>query len=149
MTLLIFILTFFTYSDSEDISNATSKTDLLTSGTQKSWNVSAMTPDERCSSSSDDTWTFFADGTFEFSHGTVTEDKPNNCSDFVNLTGTWTLTNSESTLTVVGSKEKGDAANNFSVTMLKGTISVLDEEKLVVVTTISPAEQYTIEFKKR
>jgi hypothetical protein len=149
MILLIFLLTAFAAPSMELEHNILSKTTLLTNNTQQPWYVSSMTPDERCGSSSDDQWIFFADGTFEFNHGTVTEDKPNECSDFVNFTGTWTLTNNESILTVVGTKEKGNASNNFSVTMLNGTISVLDEQRLVVVTTISPTEQYTIEFKKR
>jgi hypothetical protein len=127
-----------------------SKTDLLTNGSQKSWSFYSMTPDERCSSIADDTWIFFANGTFEYSRGTVTADAANTCRDFVNVTGTWSFSNSETNISVTALQEKGNPSNVFSVIMLQGQITVLEDNRLVVVKT-NPADntQTNFEFRKK
>ena len=97
MTLLTLTLISIFACDNEE--STLSKSDFLTSGSQKSWYIFSVTPDGPCGSVSDDTWTFLVNGTLTYNHGTVTEDPVKQCGDLVNLEGTWQFSNSETTLT--------------------------------------------------
>ena len=125
-----------------------SKTELLTSGSQKSWYIASLTPDGVCASASDDSWIFFGNGTFEYNHGQIQEVPGSSCSDFVNIEGTWTFGNNESTLTVVAVKEKGSTTNDLNMTLMQGTLSSLDKDKMIL-TGSHNNESYTVEFRKR
>lgn len=128
---------------------APTKTDFLTSGSQKSWYPFSSTPDDACGSISDDTWTFFANGTFTYDHGTITEDVNNNCGDLINLEGSWEFSNNETTLTVTGLREAGASTDNLSLTLMQGDVTLLDNDRLVVSTTGPNSVQYIIEFRKK
>jgi hypothetical protein len=123
---------------------------LLTNNSQKSWVISSISSGSACSSSSDDSWIFFANGTFEYNHGTVTEDATNECSDFVNYVGTWEFTNNEAGLRIKALHEKGNASNAIEMTIMDATIVVLDESQLKV-TQADPSGggSVTIQFNKR
>ena len=148
--LRIFILTVLIISKSNTPNFTSSKTTLLTKGTQKSWRISSITPDESCSSSSDDQWIFFANGSFEFNHGVITDDKTNECSDMVNIIGTWEFANNESKLKINALHEKGNTANAVTMTILDASILVLNDDQLKLLQT-DPASgaTATIEFSKK
>jgi hypothetical protein len=97
---------------SKDEDKPVSKKELLTNNSSKSWNITDETPadlEPGCGPSSDgakdNTWTFYADGKFTFDHGTVVEESESSCSDFINITGTWSFTDNESKLLIVAEKD--------------------------------------------
>lgn len=111
-----------------------SRTELLTGN----WYVTSETPSSvaGCGTGepyvADDTYAFWADGTFTYDHGAITEGT-GNCSNFINLEGTWTFHDNESRflVTIDHSPEyperdlKGD-------TLILAKIKSLEAEKLVL-----------------
>jgi hypothetical protein len=127
-----------------------SKKELLSGTSQRSWYMYAMTPDERCGSAFDDTWTFFSTGEFEYDHGTVLDDQVKRCGDFVNLIGSWEFQNNETRLKVTALQEKNNPSNTFEFLILFGTIHQIDADKFVIKDTDpSTNREYSIEFRRR
>jgi hypothetical protein len=120
----------------------------LLAGTEKqSWTLFSTTTG-RCISATDDSWIFFADGSFEFNHGTVIEDEINRCRDFINITGRWELTDNDSRLKVIVTLEKDGVANIHP--LLEGRIQELNEEKLIVISTeTETGAMHTFEFRRQ
>lgn len=125
-----------------------SKTQLLTADTQKSWYIVAASPEEPCGSASDDSWIFKSDGTFEFDHGTVTEDEAGECSDFINLTGTWEFTDSETGLKLFAERGKDDPSVELNLTLFDAKITELTDDKLSLSQEHNGTTR-TVEFRKR
>jgi hypothetical protein len=123
-----------------------SKLNLLTAGSQKGWYPYDATGFDLCPSNADDTWIFFADGTFELDNGDINESEAESCSDLVSLIGEWEFQNGESEIEVEALQEKDDPTNTFSFIILDGNIKTLTEDKLVI-----EAEDgdESIEFRKR
>jgi hypothetical protein len=143
------------------ILTADDRTALLTGTGTKSWYLYARIPEKAnatCKSkhaiSSDNTYTFHANGTFEYDHGAVTEDDAcegdDCCSDIVNLTGTWKFTRTGKGLRIIALHEKDNPANDLGVILFDATLEQLDANVL----KISQADpnsntRYTFEFRKR
>lgn len=133
--------------DKDEKEQTPSKTDLLTGGSQKSWYVFAVTPDGPCPSSSDDTWTFFADGSMAYDHGTVTESQEGTCGDYINLEGTWEFTNNETEITLVATRAAGateEMAEPFTIG--NGVVTTLTSDRLVISVN---GDSEIVEFRKK
>jgi hypothetical protein len=152
----IFCSSFF----SEPLSFSEDKTSLISGATHKQWFLYSKAPDEAgsCISSAplsrDNTYTFYANGTFEFDHGAITEDATcqgeDCCTDFVNLTGTWRFTNSQKGLRIIALHETGNTANAQKIVLYNGTIEYLDESVLKFSQSDPSTNiKYTFEFRKR
>ena len=133
--------------DEKEQAPAPSKKELLTGGTQKDWYIYSISPDDRCASGADDTWTFSADGSLAFDHGTITEDEQGECGDFINFEGTWEFSSDETEITAIARRAAGAAEDmDESVTVLDGTITTLTNDRMV----ITLADNSTIiELRKR
>lgn len=115
-----------------------SRLQLLTDGTSKNWNITAVSPEETEEScrpgtdfQQDNVWTFSSGGDFNYNHGTLTEGEA--CSDFKNLTGNWKFTDDESNLLITLLYETGDPSNTFDGdTLVLGSIESLSKDKLVI-----------------
>ena len=114
---------------------------LLTGGNHKAWQLVSHTPEQpgaTCKSShpiaSDNMYTFFADGSFSFDHGSITEDQQCDnedcCSDMVNMIGTWKFANSGKGLVIKVLYEKENPDNKFTLTLFSATIEQLNENVL-------------------
>ena len=122
--------------------NIESKAELLTGGSQKTWYLTGRSPDgnNSCSSSSphfqDNNWTFFIDGSLEYNHGQLTEDPgcedKDCCSDLVNLTGKWELTNNGAGLRITALHEKGNPENAFSLILFDAALEQLESGRFVM-----------------
>lgn len=133
---------------------------LLTNGSQKSWYLHSITPNNETGSCAlshpmamDNAYIFFADGTFEFDHGSITDDPTckgdNCCSDLINLVGTWKFTNSQKNLRIVTAHEKNNDSNVLQQVLCSGSIDQLTEEVLKVSQTSSETNiRFTLEFRK-
>ena len=131
LLILTLLLTILSCEKDEREITPPSKTELLTNGNQKSWFVFSSSPDDACSSSADDSWTFFSDGTFEYDHGDVTEGD-DGCGDLINFEGSWTFTNEESDITIVALRATGSTDNMDPLTVVDGSLTVLTEDRLVI-----------------
>lgn len=140
---LIFALALFFSCDKEKEEPVISKTDLLTGGSQKTWYMHSASPaDELCSSQSDNTYIFFADGSFEYDHGTVTmgTDNDSECGDLVNLEGTWEFKENETAIVIVGRRVKGETEDMAEpLTLFDVKIDELAIGRLVLVDRNDPA----------
>lgn len=117
--------------------------DFLTNGTQKTWYLVAQTPEEdtpSCKASSpqstDNTYTFYADGRFELDHGQITED-PNCegegcCYDPHSITGTWKFINDGKGLLIKALHKKGDESYTIDHTFFNGNYNLLEEGRLIL-----------------
>lgn len=147
-TILIISAVFLAFAcDKDEKEQDPSKTDLLTGGSQKSWYVYSVTPDGACASSSDDTWTFFADGALAYDHGTVTEDLEGSCGDYMNLEGTWNFSNNETEIAFVALRAAGsteDMAEPFTIGT--GIVTTLTSDRLVIT---ADADGEIVEFRKK
>lgn len=132
--------------DKDEKESAPSKTELLTGGSQKSWYIYASTPEDPCGSASDDTWTFFADGSVAYDHGTVTEDQEGQCGDLINFEGTWAFSAEETEITIVALRAAGSTEAMDPFTIGSGAITTLTTDRLVITTD---GNSETIEFRKR
>jgi hypothetical protein len=138
-----------------------SKAALLAGSTQKDWYLASQTPEPvmaPCQSSSpqsmDNTWTFYADGTFIYNNGAVTEDDSCNgadcCSDLANLEGSWELKGAEEGLTITATKLQESQESIGAVTLLDARILLLEEGRLRLSQKHSETGIETIfEFKTR
>lgn len=135
-----------------------SKTEMLAGNKQKNWYIVGKTPDgiKACSLSSphyqDNTWAFFADGSFEYNHGQLTEDPDclgkDCCSDLVNLVGKWEFTNNEKGLRITSLYEQGKSANTFSVVLFDAVINQFEEGKLLLSQVdVESGQKYQFEFR--
>lgn len=117
-----------------------SKTNLLTGGTQKGWYVYSITPDEDedCTSGDDDTYTFFADGKFQYNHGAIVE--AGDCSDLANFDGTWAFTNSEGKIVITAVKETGGDTFDEPLEIANATITSISADKLVLTQGVTSIE---------
>ncbi|HEY0741008.1 MAG TPA: lipocalin family protein [Chryseosolibacter sp.] len=106
------------------------KTQLLTGGSTKAWKLQSSIPEDLCPTNIDNTYFFSADGTFEFDRGTNVESE--NCSDIINVFGTWSFKNNEATLIVIALGPTGQPASNEPLELINATISSLSEEELVL-----------------
>jgi hypothetical protein len=115
-----------------------SKTQLLTDGTSKSWNITATSPEpdeESCRPDADhardNAWTFSNDGSFVYDHGTLTEGEV--CSDARNLTGLWKFTENEANLLITVLYETGNPGNTFDGdTLVLAKIEAITAEILML-----------------
>jgi hypothetical protein len=116
-------------------------TEVLAGTNSKSWYLYSSTPEANIAScktshplSLDNTFTFYANGTYEFDHGAVTEDpacmSENCCSDLINISGTWKFTNNQTGLVITAVSEKGKPANVINMVIYSGTIEELSETVL-------------------
>ena len=116
-----------------------SKTQLLTNGSTKSWNVTAESPadeDEDCRPSSahnaDNSWNFSKDGSFTYDHGTLTEGTQ--CSDLINLTGNWSFQENGSRLLITISQATDNPSLTFdNETLLSAEIKSLSATSMTLV----------------
>jgi VCBS repeat-containing protein len=133
--------------DEKEQAPAPSKKELLTGGTHKDWYVYSSSPEDRCASGVDDTWTFFADGSFAYDHGTITEDEQGECGDLINFEGTWEFSSDETGITVIALRAAGAAEDmGESITVLGGNITTLTNDRMVVTLEDNSA---SIELRKR
>jgi hypothetical protein len=89
------------------------KTELLTNGSSKDWNITDEDPmddDPLCRPSADyakdNTWSFSSDGAFNFDRGSITANE--SCGDIINLFGSWQFTNNETRLVLTADQSIGD-----------------------------------------
>lgn len=127
----------------------------------KQWSLYVTTPAAAIGScqashpvAQDNTYTFHTDGSFEFDHGTVTEDpgcqEEDCCSDLVNITGTWKFLNNDKRLRITAVQEKDNAENKLDIILFDATIDQLDENVLKISQTDKTTNTlYTFEFRKR
>jgi hypothetical protein len=128
----------------------------LTGTASKSWTLYSTSNQVQCSPSiqSDNTYTFFVDGTFEFDHGSIIEDSEcrgdNCCSDLVNLVGTWQFVNGQSHIKVTADHEKGNSSNQLPVTLFDANVIILNENilQLSQLDTLTN-EMIVFEFRKK
>jgi hypothetical protein len=150
--IIVAALSLFFSCDKDEESPVVSKKDQLTGTTQRGWYIHSMTPDERCSSGADDTWTFFSDGSFEYNNGTITEDitDEGGCGDFANLLGSWELTENETHIKIIAKSRKDDPSTTFDLAILEGTLTSMSEEKFII-TAKDPSsdDEGTVEFRRR
>ena len=113
------------------------KTQLLTGGSSRSWNITEESPEDEdplCRPSADyakdNTWTFSADGNFSFDHGAIVGNE--SCSDIISFTGTWEFTENESKIVVTADPDIGSF-------QLSGTITALHDEHFII-------EDYGMQF---
>ena len=134
-------------NDEKEQTPSPSKTELLTGGASKTWYVFSTTPDDRCASGSDDTWTFYADGTLTYDHGTVTEDEQGECSDLINFEGTWSFANNETVITIIALRAAGASEDmDEPLTIASGTVTTLTGDRMVITLQDQSA---TVELRKR
>jgi hypothetical protein len=130
---------------------------LLTGKSAKLWTLHASTAATDCPVTnrihSDNTYTFYSNGTFEFDHGAITEDpncKENCCSDMVNLIGTWKFRNGKKGIRVWSTGERGNDGNKFNLVLFDAIIEVLDEQTLRLRQTDPETKAInTIEFRSK
>jgi hypothetical protein len=131
------------------------KLQFLTNGNSKSW-ILVKSPEAECKQSSkiaeDNLYTFYANGTFEFDHGTLTEDSSCDdcCNDFVNIVGEWKFTGNKKGLRVTTLHEKGNKANAKTMVIYDATIDQLSEDVLIISQKDKETgTTYTMEFRKK
>ena len=134
---------------------------LLANATNKDCYLYSSTPEsstETCRSdhaiASDNTYIFYADGTFKFDHGTITEDEActneDCCNDLVNITGKWKFTNNQKKIRITALHETGNESNALTMVLFNATIDQLDENVLKISQTDSETNiVYTYEFRKK
>lgn len=130
------------------------KAEMLASEESKVWLLFAITPEEDpCAEEeeymSDNTWTFFADGTFKFDHGTVTESEICQSSDFINLTGSWEISEDGTEFAsylLSATDNPEDVYPEGEVEYIIGTIVLLEENKFLL-STVFEEITYTYEFR--
>ena len=159
--LLMMCLTWFDYSGESKKDSTEDRTALLAGTTQKSWYLvasSLVSPKASCNASAamslDNTYTFYANGTFEFDHGTIIDDadckSEDCCSDLVNITGTWQFTNDQTNLVITALHEKNEPDNKFAFEMYNGAIDQLSDGVLKFSQTDPETNTlYIFEFRKR
>lgn len=139
--------------DKEEEAPKVSRTQLLAGTTHVTWYRHSITPppaDDVCSSSEDDSYIFFADGTLEYDHRTVVLDQENGCGDFVNYVGTWELTDNDTQIKLVAEHPKDDPSSSLDLTILEGELRAIDTEKFVIIATDpSTGTEHSIEYRKR
>jgi hypothetical protein len=148
-TFLIVSIVLSIFSCDKDEKEATpppSKTELLTGGTQKSWSIFSSTPETPCSSSTDDRWTFFADGTFEYDHGDVTESDDSECGDLINFEGSWAFESAETKISIVALRPTGSDEEVDPLTVASGTLTELTSDRLIIT---APGTQGSMELRKK
>ena len=127
----------------------------------KQWSLYASTPDGAIGSchtshpvAQDNIYIFHVDGTFQFDHGTITEDPnckdENCCSDLVNITGKWKFLNNKKRLRITAVQDKDSANNKLNIVLFDANIDQLDENVLKISQTDKTTNTlYTFEFRKR
>lgn len=118
-----------------DDDESTSKLQLLTNGSSKSWVLSSAAADNDCGEPQEDrmkdnSWIFFADGKFMFDGGEVTE--AGECSDMINVTGTWKFLENETVLDVYAAFATEEPEYDVDMSMFTGKIKTLTETTLVI-----------------
>ena len=121
------------------------KTELLTGGSVKFWNVSKQEPEEEdlnptCKTTSpiamDNSWRFYANGDFLFDSGEITEDATCDttgcCGDMRNLTGTWEFLEGESKLFIYTLHDTDDPDYVIDDTLFVTNINSLTAEELIL-----------------
>jgi hypothetical protein len=102
----------------------------------------------------DNTWTFFADGSFEFDHGAITQDpdcmEEGCCTDLVNIIGNWSLTENGTMIKVMFLHEKDNPSNTLNEEFFSAEIDKLDENTLQIsLTDKIPGEKQSYEFRAK
>lgn len=154
MTNLIILLSFLnfgSYVTKED------RLHLLSGHSNKTWYLysTSQGADKMCTAIQDDnSYLFYADGTFEFDRGLLTEEagcvNENCCSDMVNIIGRWKLIHDQKRLRVIADREAGNEKNILKLTLFDATIDYLDENVLKLSQLDSESNvTYTYEFRKR
>jgi hypothetical protein len=132
--LLIFILfAFLTACDDEE--KTPSKTELLTNGSSKSWNLTASSDTETdcppdSERSKDNTWTFHADGNFTYDHGEITESET--CGDLKNITGTWSFQEDETKLKIFAHHNTDDPDDVFNDELFTHPLVEITDSKFIL-----------------
>lgn len=127
--LLIVCLAVFACDKDNDVTPPT-KTQLLTDGSRKGWNIHSTSDDDLCPTSVDNTYFFSADGKFEFDRGTNVETQ--DCSDIINVVGTWSFKENETKLIVLAEGPTAGPAFDEPFQLMDVTITSLTESELVV-----------------
>lgn len=145
---LILVLFVVLISCGDDDDKGTSKTQLLTGGSSKTWYLYAITgADDPCPSTEDDDWTFFADGKFEHDNGDITDSPDESCGDLVNFIGEWEFEQGETRLTARALYETEDPTNTFDFELFDALeIETLTEERLILK---GDDDDQTVEFRAR
>jgi hypothetical protein len=148
-TLLIAFIALSVFScdkDEKEVTPPPTKTELLTGGTQKSWSIFSQSPEPACSSSTDDRWTFFSDGTFQYDRGTVTESEDGECSDLINFEGSWAFESAETKITIIALRPTGSTDEIDPLTVASGTLTELTSDRLIIT---APGSQGSVELRKK
>lgn len=145
MMIVLMLLSFIV----ENVSLSDTKRQFLTANSSKAWALN--TSDTACADvSSDNTYTFFADGTFRFDHGSVVEDPECSDNDLVNISGEWKLLKGDKILRIIGSHQTDKANNSMETVLMEGSIELLNEDVLRISQVTEGSESYqTIEFHSK
>lgn len=129
--------------------------ELLAGTAQKAWYMYDETPkDEDCLPTAafklDNSWIFFADGSFEFDPGDLTEDPEceDCCSDIINVTGWWEFTNDGKGIKITVDHEKDNPDGFDPFVMMDGSIDALTGDQLKVTQVVDGVNQ-TAELRKK
>jgi hypothetical protein len=149
LIMLLSFLYFGSYDTKED------RLRLLSGQSNKTWYLYSQGADNMCAAIQDDnSYLFYADGTFEFDRGMLTEEagciNENCCSDMVNIIGRWKLIHDQKRLRVIADREAGNEKNILKLTLFDATIDHLDEGVLKLSQVDGETNvTYTYEFRKR
>lgn len=160
MKLLLILTYFFGLQPITAETQPATNTLLLAGATQKSWYLYSQSPEGAVASctaasalSQDNNWIFFANGTMEFDHGTITEDancqQEDCCMDMINFMGTWTFANGETTLVVNVLHEKNNPSNALNSLLFNATITQLTASSFILTMVGEEGAIQTMEFRAR
>lgn len=148
--LLVLTLSSFTAEEFDSV--------LLTGGSRKIWVLTSISPEigsGSCNSASnrsaDNVYIFSSGGKFEFTNGSVTEEKgckTNCCSDLVNFIGTWTVADNN-LITIIANYETENSSNVLNTTLFSGRILSLEENSLKFTVKDDDKVLRTFEFKAK
>ena len=159
LTILVFtILGLFDFHNKVSLED--NNLQLLAGITQKTWYLHSKTPDAvlpSCQANSpqslDNSWIFFANGTFEFNRGAITQDNSCQdtgcCSDMLNIVGTWAFTNNGSGLKITMLHQKEKPSNSFHEVLLEATLIQLAADKFVVKVMPANGSDMEAEFRTK
>jgi hypothetical protein len=158
MKQIIFFLIIVTFSNWTYRYPEAENRNFLASDTKKDWQLVRSTPEPELNSCKplgsvlyDNTWTFFADGSFEFDHGAITQDpdcmEEGCCTDLVNIIGSWSFTENGTMIKVMFLHEKDNPSNTLNEEFFSAEIDILDENTLQIsLTDKITGEKQSYEF---
>lgn len=161
MRQIVYFLTLLTFSNWTFKNSEAENRGFLASDTKKDWQLIKSTPETELNSCKplgsvlyDNAWTFFADGSFEFDHGNVTEDsdcmEEGCCTDLVNIIGSWSFTENGPMIKVMFLHEKDNPSNTLNEEFFSAEIDKLDENTLQISSTDKiTGEKQSYEFRAK